>query len=507
MLVLLLRATCFLAVGLLCWPVFGDETYSFFHEEVLGTSLEIRVVAENRAAAEQAETAVLDEIERLRRILSSYDPKSELCRWLRGDVSNERVSNDLYEVLRWSDVFYRSTKGAFDPRVEVASMLWKQCALQQRRPESEELREAVAQMRKPAWKLDAGQRTATRVEPIQVSFDALAKGYVVDSACRSASAQAGISGVLVNVGGDLKCVGQCQPTISIADPFHSAENEKPWTTISLKDHALATSGNYHRGYQIAGLHYSQIIDPRTAQPVSKVVSASVLASNTVTADALATAMSVMSVEESLALCETLENVECLLVLEDGQSFSSRGWPIPIRKLQKLTVATGKIAKSGELWNDPSKLIVEFEINRVGNEGRYRRPYLAMWIEDAESFPVRTLTLWLQTTQPGPRWHRDLRQWYKNDSMRKLVDGKNLIDSISAATKPPGKYKVVWDGKDDHGQPVKKGKYTFLLEVAREHGTYQIMKKEIEFDDQPIKEKLEGNIEIKDVLLEYRLGAP
>ena len=45
----------------------------------------------------------------------------------------------------------------------------------------------------------------------------------------------------------------------------------------------------------------------------------------------------------------------------------------------------------------------------------------------------------------------------------------------------------------------------LIEAAREHGTYQIIKKELEFDDKPMMEKLAGNVEIKEASLEYLLG--
>jgi len=70
--------------------------------------------------------------------------------------------------------------------------------------------------------------------------------------------------------------------------------------------------------------------------------------------------------------------------------------------------------------------------------------VAVWVEDADGFPVRTLVLWLQEGR-GARWHRDLTRWYKQDQVRRLVDGTKLIGTVSAATRPPGKYKAVWDG--------------------------------------------------------------
>jgi hypothetical protein len=69
-------------------------------------------------------------------------------------------------------------------------------------------------------------------------------------------------------------------------------------------------------------------------------------------------------------------------------------------------------------------------------------------------------------------------------------------SISSATRAPGKYTLSWDGLDDHGKPVPNGKYTVYIEAAREHGTYQLMKQEIEWNGKSSHFDLEGGIEIK-----------
>ena len=45
------------------------------------------------------------------------------------------------------------------------------------------------------------------------------------------------------------------------------------------------------------------------------------------------------------------------------------------------------------------LVVEFELNRIQG-GRYRKPYVAVWLEDSDGFPVKTAVLWVQTEQPG-----------------------------------------------------------------------------------------------------------
>ena len=87
-------------------------------------------------------------------------------------------------------------------------------------------------------------------------------------------------------------------------------------------------------------------------------------------------------------------------------------------------------------------------------------------------------------------------------MRQLVDGTKLIGTVSAATRPSGKYKAVWDGKDDQGNLVPQGKYTLYVEAAREHGTHQLASETITIGPRRQRGSLKGNTEIKSVQFEY-----
>src|ERR1051325_1778113 len=74
---------------------------------------------------------------------------------------------------------------------------------------------------------------------------------------------------------------------------------------------------------------------------------------------------------------------------------------------------------------------------------------------------------------GPaQWLPDLKRWYSSDQIRKRTDKTDMVDAISRPTRPPGKYTVIWNGKDDHGKPLPRGEYTLCIDAAREHGTYQ-----------------------------------
>jgi thiamine biosynthesis lipoprotein len=78
-----------------------------------------------------------------------------------------------------------------------------------------------------------------------------------------------------------------------------------------------------------------------------------------------------------------------------------------------------------------------------------------------------------------------------------------VASVTSATRAPGKYTVKWDGKDLHGKPVTAGSYFVNIEAAREHGTYQMMRQEVDFSGTPKTVALGGGTEIASATLEYR----
>ena len=86
------------------------------------------------------------------------------------------------------------------------------------------------------------------------------------------------------------------------------------------------------------------------------------------------------------------------------------------------------------WSRDFELVVDFEINQPEGEGRrYRRPYVAIWVENKEGFPIRNLTLWVSMGGAGPfQWLPDLKRWYRADQARKQVEKKDLVFT----TRPP-----------------------------------------------------------------------
>jgi FAD:protein FMN transferase len=505
----------------------ADNVYVFQHDNVLGTSLEIQIRAATQPAARAAESRVLNEIDRLAKILSGYDTTSELSRWMATPGESLPVSPELLEVLAQCDRWRVASHGAFHPGVESLCRLWRQCAAQDRVPTATEIDAARVPAQSEPWVLDRTARRACLKSHMPLTLDALAKGYVVDRAVEAGfRPDAKATGLLVNIGGDLRVAGDMDSTVGIADPQRDSETTTPISRVRLRARSIATSGNYQRGNTIGSRTYSHIIDPRTGQPVDHVISASVTSARAADADALATICSVLPVAESLALIESLPDAACFLVCRDGTVVQSRSWdrlglpPIHLtayaadsrdQEEQEEAVIREPASKAkpdakaaAGLWRAEHEVEVSFEIANPNSSQRYCRPYVAVWIEDQDGFPVRTLLLWVWTSGPGPRWIPDLRRWYRSDQLRQMVDDANLVNTISRATRPPGKYRVIWDGKDDQGKLVHTGKYTLFVEAAREHGTYQVISKTLTIDEKPFTEELPGNVEIKSAAVQYRV---
>lgn len=477
------------------------------HEHVLGTSLELRVETDSSEQAQQAEATALEEIDRLANVLSRYDSGSELMRWQRGEITGS-VSEDLATVLERAEFWRLRTHGAFDVRVGALSQLWQQASETQQLPSAESLSTVVTKLKTAPW-MENSQRIFVRQDHLPVSLDALAKGYILDKVCETIRRRCpAVKQFTVNIGGDLRTTGQRVLKVSITDPESPAEAESPLTTVDLVGPVgFATSGGYRRYESINGRQYSHILDPRSGQPVTDVVSATVIAPTAMDADAAATAISVLGKQEGLQLIESLPGFECLIVTSRRSVLVSSGWATnqSIHELSFVSFNDDPQPNSStteESAKPKTGLFVNFTLTRPAG-GRYRRPYVAIWLEDTDGYPVKTALLWMMTEQPGPRWHRDLTRWYRNDRLRKIVEDKELIGTISGATRGPGQYDAHFDGTDNLGKPLPPGKYTLCIETAREHGTYQIIRKSIELGSKPVNEqKLKGNVEVDEVSFKY-----
>ncbi|WP_165075336.1 DUF2271 domain-containing protein [Paludisphaera rhizosphaerae] len=499
-----LAASLVLSLMFLRAAVAGD--YIFRHDDVMGTSLDLTVRADDEAAARRAEDRALREIDRLTAILSNHDASSEFRRWQADRGGSFKLSPELIEVLTAGEIWRERSGGAFDPRVQIFSQLWSEAARRNQPPTVAERNAAKARATGPAWRLDPIAGLAERLSTAPLTLDAIAKGYIVEKACNAATAgDPAVHGVVLNVGGDMRVQGDVEQQVAVAGPRLGSETTEPLARIMVKNRAVASSGRKHRGYQIEGRWYSHIIDPRTGDPVEGVLAASVIAERSADADALATILNVLPPDDGLRLVESLPNTACLIAAADGRILRSAAWLAFEPQTPEKPAADAKAAdaKAADSWGDKNELLVRFTINRPQEQRRYRKPYVAVWVEDDNGTVYRNLVFWVSSGGPGPfRWLPDLKRWH-SDVMSRTKTTKYDPFVIAQPTRAPGDYSIAWDGKDDKGAAVPPGEYTILIEAVREHGGYGLIRQKVKLGDEPFVKELKGNDEIKSASLEYR----
>jgi thiamine biosynthesis lipoprotein len=444
-----------------------------FHDDyVLGTSMDFAIVGVDAASAMRALVAARSEISRLDAVLSGWRADSELAQ-LNASTGPVPVSEDLYRVIDQCETWRTVCDGAFSARVGGVEAIWKTAEGLGTAPASSALEKAARRDEAARVSLDPATRMIDRAG-VTFAVDALAKGYVIDAAAAAAlRAAPGAAGLMVDIGGDMRCLGAGPARtgwrIGVAQGA-AADNARPARMIAVTDKAVATSGAGARDRTIADCAYSHTLSPSSGRPIdrSTVTVAAPLAAD---ADALATALAVMPVEKGLALAARFAGVEARILAADGTEHRSAGWDA---LLLPLTTAAGpmsggltKAALNGAApWPAGFEVEVQYEIPQLAI-GRYRPPFVAVWITDQRGQLVRTLF------HLGTRPRRFLDSnyiWWKAFG----ADDPAMQDKLDSVTRPsrqPGRYTAVWDGKDDAGQPVGQGRYTINIETSREHGDH------------------------------------
>lgn len=261
--------------------------------------------------------------------LSTYIPTSEIST-LNKEGTFTFQSSYFFPVLNKSKEIYRATGGTFDPSIGPLVQAWGFG------PDKSipELDSGTVDSLKSIVGYDRVRFDENEVslpDNFQLDFSAIAKGYAVDVVAELLEKN-GISDYLVEIGGEVRCRGKNEEekpwSLGIEDPTASDGDQRLLAIVRLKDLSLATSGNYRNYYENEGNIFAHIIDPRTGYTANhNLLSASVFASDCMTADAFATAFMVLGLDYSKEIIKT-QNLDAILIFrnENGrlESYVSDG---------------------------------------------------------------------------------------------------------------------------------------------------------------------------------------
>ncbi len=287
----------------------------------MGTLVSITVFERKKDTAEKAIDLAFNRIAEIENLMSNYKEDSELS-MINRKASAEFVplTQDTFTVIKKAIEFSRLSRGAFDITCGPLCKLWKDAGKSGRLPTNEELEKILNVVGYNKINLNVEKQAlsfqSTSGGGMELDVGGIAKGYAVDEAIRVLKGH-GIESALVEAGGDLYAMGT-KPggkhwLVGIQDPLHPDNAETFLGKLKIKDCAVATSGDYQRFVVINGKKYSHIVNPLTGWPVKNVPSVTVIASDATTADALATALSVMGAKEGIELAQSIPGVEALII--------------------------------------------------------------------------------------------------------------------------------------------------------------------------------------------------
>ena len=297
-----------------------------FHRslKLMGSGFQVTVVVKDSAEANRVINLAVDEITRIEKLISSWNPNSETSEInSNAGIKPVKVSQELFSLIERSKNISGLTDGAFDISYASMDKIWRFDGSMKRMPSKEEIKSSVAKVGFQNIILDAEHSSVFLKEKgMKIGFGAIGKGYAADQAkalLQKNNVQAGI----INASGDMNTWGR-QPngeewTVAITNPLNKT---KAAAILPITNGAVVTSGNYEKFVQFNGTRYSHIIDPRTGYPATGILSVTVFAPKAELADALATSVFVMGIETGLNRINQLPKIECIIIDEKGKVITS-----------------------------------------------------------------------------------------------------------------------------------------------------------------------------------------
>ena len=283
--------------------------------------------------------ASLAEYHKLFTIYHRYEGLENLCtiNELRDGVHRTvKVDDRIMNMLLFSKEMYEKTDGRVNIAMGSVLSIWHDYReagdgkpWEAELPPMTLLQEAALHTDINDLILDTEKGTVMLADPaMKLDVGAIAKGYAVEMVARDLE-QKGITGYVLNVGGNVRTIGTKGDgekwTVGLENPDDDG-NTPYHAYLYLAGESVVTSGTYQRYYIVDEKEYHHIIDPETLMPAEGYHSVSVICRDSGLGDALSTALFCMSLEEGMALVESLEDVEVMWVLTDGTKQASSGFP-------------------------------------------------------------------------------------------------------------------------------------------------------------------------------------
>jgi thiamine biosynthesis lipoprotein len=254
--------------------------------EAMASRCEVRLAAPDLPTAQRLMRQAIDEVRRIETKYSRYRPDSIVSR-INAAAGKAAVTCDreTMDLIGYAGALFGASGGLFDITSGVLRRAWDFRRLSVPRADALEPLLALVGWHQVACCAD---EVLLRQAGMEIDFGGFGKEYAADRAA-AVLADAGVRHGYVNLGGDMRFLGPQMDgrpwNIGIQDP---RDPDGVVATIPVSQGALATSGDYERYFELDGLRYCHILDPRSGMPVRYWRSVTVLAPLAVAAGSCST---------------------------------------------------------------------------------------------------------------------------------------------------------------------------------------------------------------------------
>jgi len=303
-------------------PLLQAQTRKFSYSEMkMGSAFNLIIVSADSNKANHLARKSYELVDSLNHIFSNYDSSSELSKInASAGLLPYKMSTAMLDLVQKSQYAYIQSKGAYDISIGPLSSLWRNARKAKLFPEASTVLATKKLVGLNQVKIN--KRLGTIFLPnanMQLDFGGIAKGYIAQWVINFLKAN-GIQQALVDAGGDIVMSGAPLNQqgwligVNLPETTDDLLNKK----LQLSNCSVATSGDVYQFIEYKGVKYSHIINPLTGYGVTNLRNVTIIAKTGATADWLATACSILPIQEAKQLAISHQAALLITTLKNGK---------------------------------------------------------------------------------------------------------------------------------------------------------------------------------------------
>jgi thiamine biosynthesis lipoprotein len=291
---------------------------------LMGSDFQFIIVADSERTGQMLLQDGIAEVRRIENLLTEFNANSETTLINNhAGICPVQVSPETYQLLQRCINISELTEGKFDITTGILKKMYNFRNAVFEMPSQKLIDECLEKTGYKKIRLLSNNRVYLEVKGMHIGFAAIGKGYAAHKT-RELLQEKGTIGGVINASGDLCAWGikqdNTQWKAGIANPDNT---DQILLWLPLNGMAIATSGNYEQYFEFNGLRYNHNINPRTGRPVTGIKSVSVISPNAELSDALATATTVMGVNQGLRFINRLPGTHCVIIDDQNKMHFSQ----------------------------------------------------------------------------------------------------------------------------------------------------------------------------------------